>query len=227
MYTGRLSARRSRPLDLRSARRAGATNIRALDLRPGSTSRRNAVASRALDVGSVPDSISRGNAVASRSLDVGSDGTTDDVRSRTGGGLCGRGGKLRTLGQRRRLHYQPSVYGRALQVGLRSLWLERGTDAGAEVRGHRAGLQFMGAVWPVRQQPAVYALLLSGFVQLVQPIEHRLRSGRMSSLVPPVLCRDRADLTDDVPSQSSTPFPLSSTLIRKLDGFLGERGEAG
>jgi len=156
VHAGRRAAKRSRPLDLRSARQAGAT--RALDLRP--------------------DSTSHGNAVASRALDVGSDGTTDDVRSRTGGGLCGRGGKLRTLGQRRRLHYQPSVYARALQVGLRPLWLERRTDAGAEVRGHRAGLQFMGAVWPVRQQRAVYALLLSCFVQLVQSIERRLRSGR-------------------------------------------------
>jgi len=64
VHAGRRAAKRSRPLDLRSARRAGAT--RALDLRP--------------------DSTSHGNAVASHALDVGSDGTTDDVRPRTGGG---------------------------------------------------------------------------------------------------------------------------------------------
>jgi len=60
VHAGRRAAKRSRPLDLRSARRAGATNIRALDLRP--------------------DSTSFGNAVASRALDIGSDGTTDEFR---------------------------------------------------------------------------------------------------------------------------------------------------
>jgi len=63
VHAGRRAAKRSRPLDLRSARRAAATNIRALDVRPDS-----------------------GNAVASHALDVGSDGTTDAVRPRTGGG---------------------------------------------------------------------------------------------------------------------------------------------
>jgi len=81
----------------------------------------------------------------------------------------------------------------------------------------------MGAGWPVRQQPEVHALLLSGFVQLVQPIEHRLHQfiGAASFMYRQSGPYRRCAF----PVEHA--FPFEYNIDNELGRVFGERGEAG